>query len=230
MNVQSSENLTGRFKRVWRLAMSDLHGMLGAGEVILVTARRHPLFLAGRLALYVVGALALIGVGIWMAISYNSYIGIALWVISLIPIAIALVKFVAWRNEVYAVTNDRIVQIEGILSRRVFDSSLEKVNDILLTQSLFGRMFNYGTIEIITGSDVGLNRLDALKAPLEFKRAILDARNELEGHGRAMPQQFVADDRSQLLESLDNLRSSGVLSQAEYEIKRARLTGGHPEG
>jgi uncharacterized membrane protein YdbT with pleckstrin-like domain len=210
--------------------MSELHGMLGAGEVILVTARRHPLFLAGRLALYVVGALVLIGVGIWMAISYNSYIGIALWVISLIPIAIALAKFVAWRNEVYAVTNDRIVQIEGILSRRVFDSSLEKVNDILLTQSLFGRMFNYGTIEIITGSDVGLNRLDALKAPLEFKRAILDARNALEGHGRFAQQQFVADDRSQLLESLDNLRSSGVLSESEYEIKRARLTGGHPEG
>jgi len=209
--------------------MSDLHGMLGGGEVILVTARRHPLFLAGRLSLYIVAALILIGVGIWTAISYNLYVGVALWVISLIPIAIALVKFIAWRNEVYAVTNDRIVQVEGILSRRVFDSSLEKVNDILLTQSLFGRMFNYGTIEIITGSDVGLNRLDALKAPLDFKRAILDARNALEGRGRGMPQQFVADDRSQLLESLDNLRSSGVLSEAEYEIKRARLTGGHPE-
>jgi uncharacterized membrane protein YdbT with pleckstrin-like domain len=209
--------------------MSDLHGMLGEGEVILVNARRHPLFLAGRLALYIIAALILIGVGTWMAVSYNTYIGIALWVISLIPIAIALIKFFSWRNEVYAVTNDRIVQVEGLLSRRVFDSSLEKVNDILLTQSLFGRMFNYGTIEIITGSDVGLNRLDALKAPLDFKRAILDARNALEGHGRLAPQQFVADDRSQLLESLDNLRSSGVLSEAEYEIKRARLTGGQPE-
>jgi uncharacterized membrane protein YdbT with pleckstrin-like domain len=209
--------------------MSELHGMLGEGEVILVTARRHPLFLAGRLALYIIAALVLIGVGIWMAVSYNSYIGIALWVISLIPIAIAFIKFLSWRNEVYAVTNDRIVQVEGLLSRRVFDSSLEKVNDILLTQSLFGRMFNYGTIEIITGSDVGLNRLDALKAPLDFKRAILDARNALEGHGRLAQQQFVTDDRSQLLESLDNLRSSGVLSEAEYEIKRARLTGGQPE-
>lgn len=209
--------------------MSELHGMLGEGEVILVTARRHPLFLAGRLALHIIAALILIGVGVWMAISYNLYIGIALWVISLIPIVSAFIKFLSWRNEVYAVTNDRIVQVEGLLSRRVFDSSLDKVNDILLTQSLFGRMFNYGTIEIITGSDVGLNQLDALKAPLDFKRAILDARNALEGHGRLAQQQFVADDRSQLLESLDNLRSSGVLSEAEYEIKRARLTGGSPE-
>ena len=209
--------------------MSDLHGMLGEGEVILVTARRHPIFLAGHLVLYVAAAIILIAVGIWMAISYNLYIGVALWLISLIPIAISVIKFFAWHNEVYAVTNDRIVQVEGILSRRVMDSSLQMVNDILLTQSLFGRMFNYGTIEIITGSDVGLNKLDALKAPIDFKRAILDARNELEGHGRGIAQPLVADDHAQLLESLDNLRSSGVLSEAEYEIKRARLIGGHPE-
>jgi hypothetical protein len=90
-------------------------------------------------------------------------------------------------------------------------------------------MLDYGTIEIITGSDAGLNRLDALKAPLDFKRAILDARNALEGHGRLAQRPFVTDDRSQLLESLDNLRSSGVLSDAEYEIKRARLIGGQPD-
>ena len=41
--------------------MSDLHGMLGGGEVILVTARRHPLFLAGRLSLYKMHELALHG-------------------------------------------------------------------------------------------------------------------------------------------------------------------------
>ncbi|HVX30400.1 MAG TPA: PH domain-containing protein [Nitrolancea sp.] len=209
--------------------MSDLHGMLGSGEVILITARRHPLFLAGRLALSIIGALILIGVGIWLAVSVNTYAGIVLLIASLVPIVIGLIKFLNWRNEVYAVTNDRIIQVEGLLSRRVFDSSLEKVNDILLTQSLIGRMLDYGTIEIITGSDAGLNRLDALKDPLDFKRAILDARNELEGHRRGMGQQFVADDRSQLLESLDNLRSSGVLSEAEYEIKRSRLFGRNPE-
>jgi uncharacterized membrane protein YdbT with pleckstrin-like domain len=206
--------------------VSDLHGLLGDGEIILVTARRHPLFLVGRLILYALAAIVLIGIGIWVAISYSLYGGIALWIVSLIPLGYVLLRFIAWRNEVYAVTNDRIIQVEGVLSRRIFDSSLEKVNDLLLTQSLFGRMMNYGTLEIITGSDVGLNKLDALKGPLEFKRAILDARNALEDRGHRRDD-VEPDQQSQLLSSLENLRSSGVLSQAEYEVKRSRLTGGH---
>ena len=203
--------------------MSDLHGLMGDGEHVMVSARRHPLFLVGHLALYIIGGLVLIGAGIWAATALPIVVAAILWVASLIPLAFAAVRFIAWRNEVYAVTNYRIIQIEGILSRRVFDSSLEMVNDILLTQTLIGRMFNYGTIEIITGSDIGLNQLDALKDPYAFKRAIVDARNVLADHGHAP----VVDDRqSQLLTALQDLRTSGLLTDAEYEIKRSRLTGG----
>ncbi len=203
--------------------MSDLHGLMGDGEHVLVSARRHPLFLVGHLALYIIGGLVLIGAGIWAATALPIIVAAILWVASLIPLAFAAVRFIAWRNEVYSVTNYRIIQIEGILSRRVFDSSLEMVNDILLTQTLIGRMFNYGTIEIITGSDIGLNQLDALKDPYAFKRAIVDARNVLADHGHAP----VVDDRqSQLLTALQDLRTSGLLTDAEYEIKRSRLTGG----
>ncbi len=203
--------------------MSDLHGLMGDGEHVMVMARRHPLFLVGHLALYVVGALVLIGAGIWAATSLPILVAAILWVVSLVPVAFAAVRFIRWRNEVYAVTNYRIIQIEGILSRRVFDSSLEMVNDIMLTQSLIGRMFNYGTVEIITGSDIGLNKLDALKDPFAFKRAIVDARNVLADHGHS---QVVDDRQTQLLSALQDLRTSGLLTDSEYEIKRSRLTGG----
>ena len=199
---------------------------MGEGEHILVTARRHPLFLVGHLALYVIGGLILIGGGIWAATQWPILVAAALWVISLIPLGFALLRFIAWRNELYAVTNYRIVQTEGVFSRKVFDSSLEMVNDILLTQSLIGRMLNYGTVEIITGSDLGLNKLDALKDPFAFKRAIIDARNALSDHGHTS----VVDDRqTQLLAALQDLRTSGLLTDAEYEIKRSRITGGRSE-
>lgn len=206
--------------------MSELRGLLGDGEQILVTARRHPLFLVGRLILFVLSAIILIGVGIWVAISYTTTGGVALWALSLIPLGFLALRYFAWFKEVYAVTNYRIIQVEGVFSRRILDSSLEMVNDILLTQSLIGRMLNYGTIEIITGSESGLNKLDALKAPFDFKRAILDARNDLADYGHGQVRE---DRQTQLLDALQNLRSSGVLSEAEYEIKRSRLIGRQPE-
>ncbi len=206
--------------------MSELRGLMGEGEQIKVTARRHPLFLTGRVGLFVLGAIVLIGAGIWAALSVSIFVALALWIVSLIPIGFAVLRFIAWKNEVYVVTNYRIIQVEGVLTRRVFDSSLEMVNDILMTQSLFGRMLNYGTIEIITGSDIGLNKLDALKDPFGFKRAIIDARNVLADHGHAS---VVDDQQSQLLDALHELKTSGLLTDAEYEIKRSRLTGGRAE-
>jgi uncharacterized membrane protein YdbT with pleckstrin-like domain len=181
--------------------------------------------LLGRLFLFGLIAIVLLAAGVYLAISVQKYVGIALLILSLIPLGFVVMRFIAWRNELYAVTNFRIVQVQGVLSRSIFDSSLSMVNDIMLTQSLFGRMLGYGTIEIITGSDVGLNKLDALKDPLGFKRAILDARNSLEDHGHhyAEPDD---DQRSQLLSSLEHLRTSGVLSQSEYEKKRSQVTGG----
>lgn len=200
---------------------------MGEGEHIMVTARRHPLFLAGRLAIFVIAAIVLIGAGIWVATtSLPIYVAGVLWLISIIPIGFAALRYIAWKNEVYAVTNYRIVQVEGVLSRRVFDSSLEMVNDILMTQSLLGRLFNYGTVEIITGSDIGLNKLDALKDPFAFKRAIIDARNNLSEHGHAP---IVEGEKSQLLSALQDLKSSGLLTDAEYEIKRSRVNGGRSE-
>ncbi len=203
--------------------MSDLRGLLADGEHIMVTARRHPLFLVGHLVLYVIGGLVLIGVGVFAAMKLPIIVAAIFWIASLIPLGFAFMRFIAWKNEVYAVTNYRIVQVEGVFTRRVFDSSLEMVNDILLTQSLIGRMMNYGTIEIITGSDMGLNQLDALRSPFAFKRAILDARNDLSDHGHS----HVPDDRqSELLSALQDLRNSGLLTDAEFEIKRARITDG----
>lgn len=198
---------------------------MGEGEHVMVTARRHALFLVGHLVLYVIGGLVLIGAGIWAATRFPILVAVVPWVISIIPLGFAVLRFIAWRNEVYAVTNYRIVQTEGVFTRKIFDSSLEMVNDILLTQSLIGRMLNYGTVEIITGSDIGLNKLDALKNPFAFKRAIIDARNVLADHGHASTPQ--ADNRqSQLLAALQDLRTSGLLTEAEYEIKRSRILGG----
>ncbi len=61
------------------------------------------------------------------------------------------------------------------------DSSLEKLTDVILTQSLFGRMLGYGTIEILTAaSSAGVNDLKQIAQPMEFKTAMVNAKEELE--------------------------------------------------
>ncbi len=83
-------------------------------------------------------------------------------------------------NEEYVVTSRRVLQLEGVVNKRATDSSLEKINDAVLSQSLFGRIFGFGDLDILTASETGISRLRMLRQPDDFKRAMLDAKHELE--------------------------------------------------
>ena len=85
-----------------------------------------------------------------------------------------------WRNEEYVVTSRRVLRMEGVVNKRVIDSSLEKINDAVLSQSIFGRMFGFGDLEILTASEPGISRRRMLRQPDDFKRAMLDAKHDLE--------------------------------------------------
>ncbi|MBU6359190.1 MAG: PH domain-containing protein [Chloroflexota bacterium] len=62
-----------------------------------------------------------------------------------------------WASNLDVVTTRRFIQVRGILSKSSFDSSLEKINDVAMQQSVIGRILGYGTVSIMTASDVGLN-------------------------------------------------------------------------
>jgi hypothetical protein len=83
-------------------------------------------------------------------------------------------------NQEYVLTNRRVVQVAGVLNKTSMDSSLEKINDARLSQSVFGRMFGFGDLDILTAADTGVDRFRMLRDPIAFKRAMLDAKHEYE--------------------------------------------------
>ncbi|HET9015045.1 MAG TPA: PH domain-containing protein [Thermomicrobiaceae bacterium] len=206
--------------------MAYIDGMLGDGERILVMERRDPLFLVGHLAPLVVIAAAVLGVGAWLMTAQSRLAGALVMALAIVPIAVALWRFLWWQREQYFITNLRIIQVEGIVTKSVFDSSLEKVNDIKLTQSLFGRIFDYGDLEVVTGSEIGVNLLHTLSQPFRFKRAIIDARSRMGIDHDGMLGS--TENAARLLAALGDLRDSGMLTDAEYQAKRAKLLGEQP--
>jgi hypothetical protein len=67
-----------------------------------------------------------------------------------------------------------------VINKRATDSSLEKINDAILTESLFGRLFGFGDLEVLTASESGIERLQMLRDAKEFKKAMLEAKHDLE--------------------------------------------------
>jgi hypothetical protein len=89
-------------------------------------------------------------------------------------------QILRWQNEEFVVTSRRVLKTEGVVNKRVIDSSLEKINDAILTESIFGRIFGFGDLEILTASESGISLLRMLRQADDFKRTMLDAKHELE--------------------------------------------------
>jgi hypothetical protein len=121
-------------------------------------------------------ALALTLVLLEESSTIGGWIGIGL---SIIPFVVFSVKFLVWLNQRYIITTRRVMEVKGIVNKHARDSALEKVNDVELDQSFIGRILGYGTVQIITGSDIGLNMFRRISNPVRFKRAMLNAKEEI---------------------------------------------------
>ncbi|OQY21668.1 MAG: hypothetical protein B6I34_06955 [Anaerolineaceae bacterium 4572_32.1] len=154
-----------------------------------------------------------------LTLDANLSIAIIAWIISLFPLIDTVRIYLDWHNERYIVTNRRVMLIKGIINKRVSDSALEKVNDVVLTQSVLGRLLGYGDVEIITGSDVGVNLFKRISKPVKYKREMLNQKESLKSSSPDDDHESVPE----LLEKLDALHRQGILSDEEFEAKKQQL-------
>jgi Predicted membrane protein len=158
-------------------------------------------------------------------ISISDLILLICLVISIIVLISGFLDFLRWNSEQIVITDRRVLQIRGVFNKRVIDSSLEKINDIELRQSIIGRIFNFGTIEILTASGAEGANVMGIEAPLEFKRALLEAKHNLErGYGYLEAEGYIPSrpvssvtEIQRTLEELARLRDRGILSPEEFE-------------
>jgi hypothetical protein len=164
--------------------MAYIDNMLAAGEQPIRRDHQHWFVLVAD-SRY--GIAAILGAIVLVILSANlgeSPVKQALGLIVLVLVIGGLAyigwQILRWMNEEYVVTTRRVLQLEGVINKRVLDSSLEKINDAVLTQSLFGRMFGFGDLDILTASESGISRLRMLRQADDFKRAMLESKHELE--------------------------------------------------
>jgi uncharacterized membrane protein YdbT with pleckstrin-like domain len=150
-------------------------------------------------------------------------------VVAVAPLAEIVRIFLDWINERYIITNRRVMEVKGIINKNVRDSALEKVNDVELNQSIIGRILGYGTVQIITGSDIGVNNFHRISNPVRFKREMLNAKEQIHPSKAAgSPQIVISDEPSDaevldLIAELNEMRQNGILTEEEFQAKKTEL-------
>ncbi|HVG74853.1 MAG TPA: PH domain-containing protein [Thermoleophilaceae bacterium] len=159
--------------------------LLAAGERVLRREHQHWFILVANTRyaiLALIGAALLTVISVWFGIDGVLWqvLGVLTLVLFVYGIAAFLWGILRYRNEEYLITNRRLIHAEGVVNKKTTDSSLEKINDAVLTESMFGRMFGFGDLDVLTASEEGIERLRMLRDAKDFKKAMIEAKHELE--------------------------------------------------
>jgi hypothetical protein len=226
--------------------MSYAESLLATDERILYRGRQH--WLAPLSDARTAVLLALAGLVLWILAASVVHPAGALWQIwgglSVVLVVVGLAwtakVYFEWKAEEYLITNRRVIKTEGLIDKKEGDSSLEKINDAVLKQGILGRLLKYGDLEILTANEDAIDRYQMLGHVVEFKKAMLNAKNDLDDGIRrpvSVPQGAApvagavaarptsTDDITSTLAKLADLRDKGAITPAEYEAKKAELLG-----
>ncbi|HET7719768.1 MAG TPA: PH domain-containing protein [Acidimicrobiales bacterium] len=194
---------------------------LNDGEEIIIDLRPHWFFLFGPSAA-LVAALAL---GIWVASTDDPPEWLVFPVAGLAVVALLffLVRLAQWMTTDFVLTTDRLIYRKGIVSRTGREIPLERINDVSFNQSLFQRMLRAGDLLVESGGERGQSSFGHFADPQgiqnEIHRAIEAAAardaDRMAGRRELSPLEQ--------LEKLEELRQRGVISQAEFDIKKQKL-------
>jgi hypothetical protein len=165
--------------------------LLADGERVILRTRQHWLatIVSGRTAWAIlIASLLLIIVNSWLAAgTLRDLLGYLAFGLLLLALVWLGQVYWSWYSEDYLVTSRRVLKVEGILRKRSADSSLEKINDAVLEQSVLGRMLGYGDLEIMTAAETSVDHYSFLAGAQTFKKTMLDAKHALESEVYEFP-------------------------------------------
>jgi uncharacterized membrane protein YdbT with pleckstrin-like domain len=221
--------------------MSYVDELLATNEEIKYEAHQHPFVFFSRIAFETIVLAVLLGAVYFVALTNWPSRDILTWSLGLISVLVlgsAVFDFLRWRNERFLLTDRRVIHLRGVINKSTIDSSLDKINDVQTRQTFFGRMFNYGDLEIQTASEDGSNYLPQIRSPLDFKRAMLNAKAD---HDRPMAayqnspsiaayqntapagQRLTQLQVEEMLLRLNDLRQKNLINDADFEAKKREI-------
>jgi uncharacterized membrane protein YdbT with pleckstrin-like domain len=157
--------------------------------------------------------------------------------ITLIASLYPFIEWMSWKNNLWCITNLRVVDESGFFARHSKESPLDKINNVEYDQSFWGRLFGYGNVDIQTAAEMSETTYELIDKPKLLKDTITHAQEEHKkaaiknqaiqlaqaiatSSASAVPsQQMIADELHKLYELLQK----GAITPEEYLRQKNKL-------
>ena len=149
--------------------------------------------------------------------SYVAIIAIALSALWLVT------RYAKWANTNFVITSDRIIFRSGVVAKSGIEIPLERVNNVLFSQSLFERLLGAGDLLIESGGEAGQQRFSDIRRPGRVQNLIHAQMEVNETRRFQQPASTTVTDVPTQLEKLEGLLERGTITPDEFESQKRRL-------
>jgi uncharacterized membrane protein YdbT with pleckstrin-like domain len=195
-------------------------------ETILLITRQHWIRLALPFFIWILAAVLLI-----------VFAKVTGFIIALAAALYPMIEYLNWKNNLWCITNMRVVDESGFFNRYSKESPLDKINNVEYDQNIWGRIFGFGNVDIQTAAELGETTYELIQHPKLLKDTITHAQEEYKktqisnqatqlaeaiarSTAAAKPsEQMIADE----LQKLFNLYQQGAITQEEYQLQKSKL-------
>ena len=100
------------------------------------------------------------------------------WIAAVLGLLYFLIRYANWNANIWVVTNFRVIDEVGLLSHYGKESPLDKINNVSYRQTVMGRLFSYGNVEIQTAAEAGATIYQNVSHPKRLQETITAAQAE----------------------------------------------------
>jgi uncharacterized membrane protein YdbT with pleckstrin-like domain len=150
-------------------------------------------------------------------------LSIVLAVVLLISVIWLLTRYAKWTTTSFVLTSHRLVHRSGVLAKAGREIPLDHINDISYHQTIFDRLLGAGDLVIESAGERGQEVFPDLPKPgliqNEIYRQIDAGKTRLADRMAGRRELSIPEQ----IDKLDELRQRGVISQSEFDAKKAQL-------
>lgn len=182
---------------------------LADGEKQIGVFRQHWFFMVTPV---IAVSFVLLGTAVVLAVTKEEFRGARTYFLlaAVFSVIVCVYKYFAWRNNIWVVTNKRVVDEWGVFTTNCKESPIDKINNVTFSKSIFGRIFGYGSIKIQTAAEMGDTTEVYVEEPDKLKSAITTSQEE---HRQAQ----IAEQARALAQSVSNSGgSAGDTKECPY--------------
>lgn len=148
--------------------------------------------------------------------------------IVLATLAAFAARYAKWSTTEFVVTTERVISRSGILAKNGIEIPLDRINTVFFEQTAFERMAGSGDLGIESAGEGGRQTFANIRKPNMVQAEIYAQKERYESRriermGRASSAAKESATIPDQIAKLAELRRSGVLTDLEFETKKAEL-------